>query len=35
VLITHDQKLAARCARAIRIEDGLIERDAQTLESVA
>ncbi|NJO31992.1 MAG: ABC transporter ATP-binding protein [Rhodospirillales bacterium] len=35
VLITHDQKLAARCARTIRIEDGLIEHGARSLESVA
>jgi putative ABC transport system ATP-binding protein len=35
VLITHDQRLAARCGRVISIEDGRIARSKTDLESVA
>ncbi|WP_432431414.1 ABC transporter ATP-binding protein [Rhodomicrobium vannielii] len=35
VLITHDQRLAARCGRVIGIEDGRIARETHGLESVA
>jgi putative ABC transport system ATP-binding protein len=35
MLITHDQKLAARCGRVISMEDGRIVRAPSDLESVA
>ena len=35
VLITHDQRLAARCGRVIGMEDGRIVRSPSDLESVA
>jgi len=35
VFITHDERLAARCARTVTIEDGRIARQKQDLESVA
>jgi putative ABC transport system ATP-binding protein len=35
VFITHDERLAARCARMVTIEDGRIARQKQDLESVA
>jgi putative ABC transport system ATP-binding protein len=35
VLITHDQRLAARCGRIISIKDGQVEPAEKVLESVA
>ena len=35
MLITHDQRLAARCGRVISMEDGRIVRSPSDLESVA
>jgi putative ABC transport system ATP-binding protein len=35
VLITHDQKLAARCGRIVSIKDGQVEQTEKALESVA
>ncbi len=35
ILITHDQRLAARCGRIISMEDGRIAQESRTLESVA
>lgn len=35
VLITHDQRLAARCGRIVTIEDGRVDPARQDLESVA
>ena len=35
MLITHDQRLAARCGRVISMEDGRIVRAPSDLESVA
>jgi putative ABC transport system ATP-binding protein len=30
VLVTHDEKLAARCPRRVRIKDGVIVEDIRT-----
>jgi putative ABC transport system ATP-binding protein len=35
VLITHDQRLAARCGRIVAIRDGQVEPSGAALESVA
>jgi putative ABC transport system ATP-binding protein len=35
VLITHDQRLAARCGRIVTIRDGKVEAAQKALESVA
>jgi putative ABC transport system ATP-binding protein len=35
ILVTHDQKLAERCRRIVRIEDGLIVAPARAFEGAA
>jgi putative ABC transport system ATP-binding protein len=35
ILVTHDEQLAARCSRILRIDDGkLVEQVDQTLHAV-